>query len=1081
MSNWAILGIGATDDQEAIKKAYMTQLSKHNPEDDPEGFTRLRTAYEQILKELDDKAKNEEADNTPLGQFMKSVEDVYNDFDLRRDVTAWKELLESEVCVRLDMVEATEEKMLSFLMNHFYMPQKIWVLLEGHFDWKSKAESLKWNFSANFIDFVISNTTRESIRYDLFTLDPEYAGTVETHQFDRWIWLYYEIEALINVRKIDSEAFLSMKKEIEALPIGHVYYDLQLARIYMIKEEAKQVLAIVEPIFEQLPDDIMVQHIYGLALLADKQATKSLAYFEDMLAKNPDDLNAEKGVIDAMILLKDYEPARDRLMDILEKYPYDTYALSAFWQVTNELVQIFEEKYKATPNDLDVALTLAKHYLNNRQYDQCQVLLEKIPASSEDPRYYAYLAECYAMIGNHEKAIDLYKTLVTIEKKCRHYAKLAASLSAMGEYEQALAQIEEGLALEDDDKLSEAQLYDSKGLAFFHLGQFEDALSALDEGLAINSQGAHLYIHKASVYRMMGYFSEALDCCEQAIVIYPYHTDAYTIQMEIFNEAGMFDQMLAVSDRADQLGFDSPRIKYHKAGALRMMGDNQQSSEIIAALLEAEFDEGYRDYFHVEASHLASAEEDWDKAISHIQKAIDLYPDFLFRYAILGNIHRLRGAYDEALKVFDDLLAKDANAIFALIGRGDVYLDQGKYARGRKDFEAAKAISEDNEVFGKIVDSYQLEERYDEAVEWAERRLELFETIDNYLYLSWLYERMKQLDKAEAIYRKTIERFPDSGYSYRFYGIYLRTINRYEEAIDQFNLSLEKEPGQADLYEEIAFSLENLKRYEEALPILDEGEALEAGSIGAIVMRRGVIFEKMGRFSEALENMLRGTTLEGQFDNQWKISDIYLRIGWIYEINLNDAENALQSYQVALEKDPNCAEAFRYIGDIYLYYFKDYRKAIEYYDRKIEMEPDEPHAYVVRAKAYGLLKDGLINKLWNPLRSDGDYKKALELYEQQAKDEPDSLCSQVYMASCYVGLKKYDKARKLFQTMLDEPWKKASWCDKAECDSCFYWLGQINEKEKNFSEALAYYEKAIAVSNSVRHNKAKEAVIAQMK
>ena len=1080
-NNWVILGIAITDDREAVKKAYMAQLSKYNPEDDPEGFGRLRTAYEQILKELDNKAQEEEADNTPLGQFMKRMEGVYNDFTLRCDITVWKELLTDEVCIRLDMVEVTEEKILSFLMNHYYLPQQVWALLEGHFDWKSRAESLKWNFSANFIDFVIGNAARENLRYDLFTLDPEYIGTVETHQFDRWIWLYYEIDIMINARNIDSEAFLEMKNEIEALPIQHIYYDLQVARIHMIKEDAEQVLAISEPIFKQMPDDIMVQHIYGLALLTNKQAAEALAYFEAMLAKNPDDLNAEKGIIDAMVLLKDYEPARDRLMDILEKYPYDTYALSVFWQVTNELVQIFEEKYEANPNDLEVALTLAKHYLNNRQYDQCQILLEKIPPSLKDPRYYAYLAECYAMVGNYEKSIDLYKTLVTIERKYRYYAKLAASLSAIGEYEQALAQIEEGLALDDDDKLSEAQLYDSKGLTLFHLGQFEDALSALDEGIAINSQGAHLYIHKASVYRAMGYFSEALDCCEQAIGIYPFHTDAYTIQMEIFNEASMFDQMLAVSDRADQMGFDSPRVKYHKAGALRMMGESEQAREIIATLLEAEFDEGYRDFFHVEASHLATAEEDWDTAIFHIQKAIDMYPDFLFRYVILGNIHRLRGAYDEALKIFNDLLVKDPNATFALMGRGDVYIDQGQYSRARKDFEAALAINEDNEIFGKMVDAYQLEEKYDEAVQWAERRLELFETIDNYLYLAWLFERMKQQDKAEAIYHKTIERFPDSDYCYRFYGIYLRSVDRYEEAIEQFNISLEKYAEQADLYEEIAFCLESLKRYEEALAILDKGEAIQANNMGAIVMRRAMIFEKMGNYTEALENMFKATTLEGQFDNHWKMSDIYTRIGLIYEMDLNDAQNALKYYQIALENDANNVETLRYIGDLYLYFFKDYRKAIEYYDRKIELEPHEPHAYAVRAKAYGLLKDGLMDKMMNSYRSDRDYKKALELYEQEAKEKPDTMCSQVYMASCYMGLKKYDLARELFQRMLDEPGKKLPWCEKEQCDSCFYGLGQIYEIEKNYSEALAYYEKAIAITNSVRHNEALKALMTKMK
>mgnify|MGYP001110857999 CR=1 FL=1 len=53
---FAILGVDETKDERALKNAYRQQLMHTNPEDDPEGFKRLREAYEAAC----DYAANEE-------------------------------------------------------------------------------------------------------------------------------------------------------------------------------------------------------------------------------------------------------------------------------------------------------------------------------------------------------------------------------------------------------------------------------------------------------------------------------------------------------------------------------------------------------------------------------------------------------------------------------------------------------------------------------------------------------------------------------------------------------------------------------------------------------------------------------------------------------------------------------------------------------------------------------------------------------------------------------------------------------------------------------------------------------------
>ena len=1073
MNKWMILGISATDDKEAIKRAYMAELPKYNPEEDPEGFVRLRTAYEDALKEIDDKAKEEGKESTPVTLFIERVREVYNDFQKRCDVAIWKKLLEDEACTRLDLAEIAEDELLAFFMENYYMPKEIWQLLDKHFDWQSKPDILKQAFPPQFIDFVLENVKQENVNYKLFVMD----DSIETQQYDRFIWLYYEIEALISGGNIESEQFLETKKEIEELPVKHIYYDLQMARMYMIKEPEKA-LEIATELFGKMPDDPAISHIYGLALLSVDRAEDALAHFKKLNEQSEEDTWAKKGslkgIIDAMIKLEDYEAAREMLLDMLAEQPYDSFAQSAIWQVTTELVKVYEKKYQNDPSDTEIALTLAKHYLNSEQVSNSLGVLEKISPVPEDVRYYEYMAVSHDRLGNFEKSGEFFQKLIAKEKKYRYFVDFSTMLLASNKAENALAFIEEALNVEDDDMIAKVRLYGNKGLAFFNLGKFDEALEALDQGLALNGDMANLYVYKARIYQETGRYGEAIDCCERAIYIFPYMSDPYTIQMEVYNNSGMFEQMLDIAAWAERMGWESPRIKYHKAGALRMLGDIEQASEIIEALLADEFDEGYRDFFHVEAGHLAEVKGDFDTAISHMNKAIELVPDFTYRHVLLANTHRLRGAFKDALAICNKLLDEQPDFLYALLTRGDVYFDQRKYDRARDDFETIiKINAESEQAYDRIVSTYMEEKNFGKAIEWTKRRLEIFETMSNYLDLAYFYDCDGKQAEAEEAYKKAIERYPESGMGHRYYGFYLGRKEKHVEALAQYEISLEKEPDQADLYEECAFSLRVLKRYDEALEMLEKSEEMNAGNKGTILMQRGFVFERMCRYEDSLKCMLEAVEFPEEIPG-WTMAGIYNEIGITYKGNLNDADSALKYFEMALELDENFADAHENMGYMYMYHFKNYDEALKCYDRAIKLKPDEPRTYIERAKACAKQKAFL-----SSLAIKSDYKMAMSLYETKSKEEP-SPCYNVYMAVCKLGLGKLEEAKELFLSMIDTPSKEGAWCSRPKCDSCLYWLGQICEKEKKYEEALKYYEEAVSISDSVKHNSAIEELKKQM-
>lgn len=111
---WSILGIQATKDKKAISAAYRAKLLHTNPEDEPEKFKELRSAYEEALKLAEDKDVVRSFSKVDI--WKQQLSELYNNFPCRIQPDNWGTLLNEDVCIALDTRPLIEDVLLRFLM-----------------------------------------------------------------------------------------------------------------------------------------------------------------------------------------------------------------------------------------------------------------------------------------------------------------------------------------------------------------------------------------------------------------------------------------------------------------------------------------------------------------------------------------------------------------------------------------------------------------------------------------------------------------------------------------------------------------------------------------------------------------------------------------------------------------------------------------------------------------------------------------------------------------------------------------------------------------------------------------------------
>jgi tetratricopeptide (TPR) repeat protein len=359
--------------------------------------------------------------------------------------------------------------------------------------------------------------------------------------------------------------------------------------------------------------------------------------------------------------------------------------------------------------------------------------------------------------------------------------------------------------------------------------------------------------------------------------------------------------------------------------------------------------------------------------------------------------HHRQGAFDQAARIYEGILARDPGHADALHLLGLTALQQGDPERAAVLIGRAAALAPSVAAYqANLAESYRLLGRFEAAAAASRRALELEPRSPGAANtLGLCLEALGQPEAAAEQYAAALQLDPGFAPAHSNLGVVLHGLGKRALAIEHFRQALHFDPGMAETHSNLGQLLLDEGRPEEALSHCREAVRLRPGFSSAL-MNLGRVLHTLGRTAEARAYSLEALRIDptlavacddlGQLAHEegklteslaWFQRSLQLAPGFapahchLGEVlhEMGDAEAAQGSFHAALHHDPGHAEAYHHLATML--------------GRRL---PESDQAAMRRlATAPSLSEDErstLLSGLAQVLDAQGDYAGAAELLGQ---------------------------------------------------------------------------------------------------
>lgn len=255
-----------------------------------------------------------------------------------------------------------------------------------------------------------------------------------------------------------------------------------------------------------------------------------------------------------------------------------------------------------------------------------------------------------------------------------------------------------------------------------------------------------------------------------------------------------------------------------------------------------------------------------------------------------------KGGYDEALKVFNQILETDPDNAYALVGIGDVLRKQEKHKEALPYYQKCIEQNPTNSfaLFG-IADIMRNNNQYEDAIiHWKKYLLYDRNNVAVITRIADSYRRINDIQESERHYKLALKVDPKNCYAFIGLGWLYFGARDFNNALDMWLkvLKCPRDEGDIRIYTAIGNCYYKMREYEKAIAYYQSGEQQDAKNFFALFGLANC-YRGVGKYEKAIEYLKR--ILDFDENNQVVLS----RLGDAY-MKINDYQQAKAHYKKAL-------------------------------------------------------------------------------------------------------------------------------------------------------------------------------------